>query len=273
VTESDRGSAARRPHAAAEAAALARLYDHDLSEDPGDLDLYRALAGRTGGPILELAVGTGRIAMPLAAEGYEVTGVDLDEQMLDRARSRAASEPSGTATRLRLELGDARGIRLRDAGSYRLGIVALNSLMLVGTRADQARVFATLAAHLASGGLAAVDVWLPDADDLARFDGRIVLEHARVEPETGRLVTKAASAIHDAATGTVRLTQIYEEGEPGDAPVRWLRQDVLRLVSADELVAFAEDAGLEVETLAGGYDLEPFGPGADRAILVARAAG
>ncbi|HSS36552.1 MAG TPA: class I SAM-dependent methyltransferase, partial [Patescibacteria group bacterium] len=52
--------------------ALARLYDVDLLEDPGDLDLYRALAARVDGPILELAVGSGRLAVPLAAAGWPV---------------------------------------------------------------------------------------------------------------------------------------------------------------------------------------------------------
>ena len=50
--------------------ALARLYDQDLADDPGDLELYFALARRTGGPILELAVGTGRLAVPIAAAGF-----------------------------------------------------------------------------------------------------------------------------------------------------------------------------------------------------------
>ena len=60
------------------AAALARLYDLDLLEDPGDVDLYLALAARTGGPILEIAAGSGRLALPLARAGYEVTLVDID---------------------------------------------------------------------------------------------------------------------------------------------------------------------------------------------------
>ena len=67
------------------ARALARLYDLDLVEDPGDLDLYLALAARTGGPILEIAAGTGRIAVPLAAAGHEVSAVDLDPAMIERA--------------------------------------------------------------------------------------------------------------------------------------------------------------------------------------------
>src|SRR6185369_9158691 len=66
-------------------AALARLYDLDLVDDPGDLELYLALASRSGGPIVELAVGTGRLAIPLAVAGHEVIGVDDDPAMLARA--------------------------------------------------------------------------------------------------------------------------------------------------------------------------------------------
>jgi len=79
--------------------ALARLYDLDLAEDPGDLDLYVALAARTGGPILELAAGTGRLTIPLAQAGYEVTAVDVDPAML--AGCGASSSRSGRTTRRR----------------------------------------------------------------------------------------------------------------------------------------------------------------------------
>jgi hypothetical protein len=147
--------------------------------------------------------------------------------------------------------------------------IALNSLMLLASRAAQREAFRTMAAHLAPGGLAVVDVWLPDAEDLARFDGRVILEWPRTDPETGRVVTKAGSANHDAATGSITLTAIYEEGRQGEPAARWIRRDRLRLVAADELAAFAEDAGLRVEVIAGGYDLEPLGPGSDRAILIA----
>ncbi len=57
---------------------LARYYDLDLQDDPGDLDLYLAMAERTGGPVLELAAGSGRLAVPLARAGYAVTAVDND---------------------------------------------------------------------------------------------------------------------------------------------------------------------------------------------------
>jgi SAM-dependent methyltransferase len=255
-----------RPDAAT-AAALARLYDLDLVDDPGDLDLYLALADRADGPVLELAAGTGRLAIPLAEAGHLVTGVDLDPAMLDRARRR--SRGTAGADRLTLVEADLVGLHLPDAGRFGLAFIALNSLLVLATRAAQAAALKALADHLAPGGLAVVDVWLPDAEDLARFDGRIMLEWPRLDPETGAIVTKSDSALHDAASATVTLTTIFEEGGQGGPTRRWVRRDRLRLVSADELREFAERAGLTIELMAGGYDLGPLGPGSERAILVA----
>lgn len=253
------------------AAALARLYDLDLVDDPGDLDLYLALADRAAGPVLELAVGSGRLAVPLAQAGHAVTGVDLDPAMLDRARSRATTASGGRALDGPLELieGDLIDLQMPTAGPFGLAFIALNSLLVLPTRAAQRAALRTMADHLAPGGLAVADVWIPDADDLGRFDGRVSLEWPRLDPETGSIVTKIGSAQHDAASATVTLTTIFEEGGQGVPPRRWVRRDRLRLVSADELRAFAEEAGLVVELIAGDYGLGPMGPGSDRAILIA----
>jgi SAM-dependent methyltransferase len=250
-------------------AALARLYDLDLADDPGDVDLYRALANRVGGRVLELAIGTGRVAIPVAAAGHRVTGVDNDRHMLDRARARAAAEIAGSGGSLELVEADLVGLALPEGAAFDFGFLALNSLMALGTRAAQQAAVQALADHLVPGGIAAVDVWLPDADDLARYDGGQILEWARPEPTTGAIVKKTGSAQYNAATGTIVLTTIFEEGSQGGTAVRWVRGDRLRLVSADELTGFAEAAGLRVETLAGSYDLEAHGPGSERAILVA----
>ena len=275
----------------ATARALARLYDLDLVDDPGDLDLYLALATRTGGPILELAAGTGRLAVPLAAAGHAVTAVDRDPAMLERAyaRARAYARPdAGTGSGGRTEAPPARARRgdadldlelieadlldldLPGAGGYQLAFIALNSMFLLATRDAQRRALAMIARHLAGGGIAAIDVWLPDAHDLARFDGRMIFEYERAEPETGHEVTKVAAARYDQATAAVDLTAIYEEGPAGGTPVRWIRRDTLRLIGADELASMAVDAGLEVEQIAGDYDLSAIGPGSDRAVLIAR---
>jgi SAM-dependent methyltransferase len=266
--------------------ALARLYDLDLQDDPGDLDLWTALAAEAGGPVLELMAGSGRIAVPLAAEGHPVTAVDLDPAMLSRARRRAEAAGPGVAARVELVLADVVGLEL-EAGTaatpppgggsparrFRLALIGLNSILLLPSRAAQRAAWTALAAHLEPGGLAVVDTWLPDAHDLARYDGRLHLEYHRPDPETGRWVTKTAAAQHDAATQTVALTTIYEEGDPGEPASRWVRRDVVRLATAEELRTMAEAAGLEVELVAGGYDLEPLGPHDDRAILIARMPG
>jgi SAM-dependent methyltransferase len=257
------------------AAALARFYDLDLQDDPGDLDLYLALADRADGRILELAAGSGRLAVPLAAAGHSVTAVDIDPAMLERARARAAAAkvPDG---RLEFVHADLLELRLPDAGRYAMAFIALNSIMLLASREEQRRALQVLAAHLAPGGLAVVDAWLPDIEDLGRFDGRLILEWIRPDlPEDGEadgdatLVTKTGAAIHDAATGTIALTAVFEAATQGGRIRRWARQDRLRLISADELAAFAEEAGLRVEVLAGGYDLGAIGPGAERAVLLA----
>jgi SAM-dependent methyltransferase len=253
----------------APAAALARLYDLDLADDPGDLDLYLALAARTGGPVLELMAGSGRLAVPLAAAGHVVVGVDTDAAMLARARSAAQGAGRATARRLSLVEADATGYRHPDAGTFGLAFVALGSLLLMPDRRAQRDAIGTLAVHLAPGGIAVVDVWLHDASDLARFDGRLSLEWVR-EDDAGRSVAKSMSARHDAASGSVELTTIFEAGRHGEAPARWIRVDRLTLVDAASLVEMTEAAGLAVETVAGDHDLGPLGPGADRIVLVAK---
>jgi len=258
------------PPDAATARALARLYDLDLQEDPGDLDLYRALADRTDGPVLELAAGTGRLAVPLAAAGHTVTAVDIDEAMLARAGDRAAEAGLGPDA---LRFVQADLLRLPEPTSqtarYGLAFIALNSIMLLASRDSQRAAVRTLATQLRPGGIAAVDAWLPDADDLGRFDGRVFHEWIRRDPATGALVTKTGSAVHDASNGSLVLTAVFDEAPQGEAPRRWIRQDRLRLIGADELASFAEDAGLRVELVAGGYDLTPLGYGAERAVLIA----
>jgi SAM-dependent methyltransferase len=231
--------------------------------------LYLALAERTGGPILELAAGTGRLAVPLAAGGNRVAAVDLDPAMLARAQARAATAGPAATKHLRLVEADLVGLRLPDAGRFGLAFIALNSILVLADRAAQRAALTTLAEHLAPGGVAVVDIWLPDAEDLARFDGRVILEWPRVDPETGELVTKAGSAQHDAATGTITLTTLFEASRQGEPARRWVRRDVMRLLSADQLGAWAEAAGLTIELVAGGYDLGAFGPGSERAVLLA----
>jgi SAM-dependent methyltransferase len=250
------------------AEALARLYDLDLAEEPGDLELYRALARRTGSPVIELAVGTGRVARALAADGHRVVGVDNDPAMLARARAR---DVAPGMTLVESDLVDAAAVEsVAAAGPFALAVIALNSILLLASAERQRAAVATMARLLAPAGLAVIDAWQPSAHDLVAFDGRLSLEWLRTDPETGHEVSKTVAAWFDPATRLVTLTTIFEEGRPGEAPVRWTRSDALRLVTVDELAGFAESAGLVVERLAGDHDLGPLEPGSDRVVLIAR---
>ncbi|HXG25872.1 MAG TPA: hypothetical protein VNL94_03350, partial [Candidatus Binatia bacterium] len=138
---------------------------------------------------------------------------------------------------------------------------------------SQRAALAAMAGLLERGGLAVVDTWLPTPADLSAFDGRLSLEWLRTDPETGREVTKTAAAWHDPVRRLVTLTTIFEEADPGMPPIRWTRQDAMRLVTVDELAGYAETAGLAIETLAGDHDLGPLDPESDRVVLVARRPG
>ena len=258
------------------AAALARLYDVDLLDDPGDIDLYRALAARTGGPVLELAAGSGRVTVPLAEDGYEVTAVDIDSAMLgrlQRRREEAAKAEPRVRGRVHTVEADLIGLELPGGPRFGLAILALNSILLLDSREAQGAALETMARHLAPGGVAVVDVWLPAAHELARYDGRLSLEYVRQDAETGMVVAKTASAEHEATRGRVTLTAIYDESEQGGPVRRWVRLDHLRLLGVEELTEMAEAAGLDVEVLAGSYDLDPIVDHDERAILVARRRG
>ena len=247
---------------------LARYYDLDLEDDPGDVDLYLALAAQADGPILELAAGSGRIAMSLADAGRRVVAVDNYPAMLERARRAWAMTPAAGGT---LELVAADLLEADLGARFDLVILALNGLLLMGTAERQHRAIAAMARHLRPGhGRAVIDVSLPSADELAAYDGRVRLEWQRPDPDSGRLVAKHTAATYDAATAIVELTTLFDAWPAGGGAVeRVTRTDHLRLVGATELTGMAAAVVLRVEQLAGDYGLSTFRPGAERVLLVA----
>jgi SAM-dependent methyltransferase len=268
---------------------LARYYDLDLRDDPGDLDLYLAMATRTGGPVLELAVGSGRLAVPLAAAGHQVTGVDLDAAMLARARAawerwadarpvggggssgaRRRSTPHDGSREGSLTLVEADLVTVELPERFGFAFIALNSLLQVGPAERQRAAIANLARHLRPGGIAVVDVELPDAAELASWDGRLVLDWIRDDPEApSTSVTRMSSARHDAVTASTTLSVIYDATGPAGTTRRVSRTDRLHLLTVSGLADLAAAAGLSIEHLAGDHQVGPLLPGSERVVLVA----
>lgn len=252
-------------------AALASYYDLDLLDDPGDVDMYLAFAAAGDGRILELCAGSGRICMPLAAAGHRVTAVDRDPHMLDRARAAWAQHgPAGGGS---LDLLELDITELELAERFDLVILALNSLLLLNDRAAQAAALRVMARHLAPGGRAVIDCWLPAPDDLALYDGRAVLEWVRRDEERGEWVAKTASARYQSATATGEVTTLFDAWRDGEPVRRLMRRDTIRFIGAGELLTMVERAGLAAETTAGDYELGALAGDSERLVVVCRAAG
>jgi len=183
------------------------LYDwYDAFDE--DLPVWRRLAAETGGPILELACGTGRVMRELAREGHHVTGVDLSPAMVERGVEKLADEPEELRTRIDWRVGDAAS--WRTDRRFRLGIVAANSLHYLGCPEDAApnehrrRALATLFAHLEPGGRAAIANVAP-AERPGRRERhaapRLLLQQAGTNPNTGLFTAEYTGLFTDADTG------------------------------------------------------------------------
>ena len=145
---------------------IARLYDPWSRSVVEDVAFYVEECVRSGGPVLELGVGTGRIAVPVAAAGVPIVGVDLSAGMLDVARERASL--AGVSVDLRL--GDMRDPPVD--GTFPLVIIPFRSLLHMETDRDRRTVLRVVAGLLAPGGRFVFDVFTPGADDIADTHGR-----------------------------------------------------------------------------------------------------
>src|SRR3990172_922944 len=129
---------------------LAELFDLDYSDFTDDLPFYENLARRSDGPILELGVGTGRVAIHLAHARFEVWGIDVSDEMLARARCKA-----DLVGRLRLLSGDMRDFELER--TFDLIFAAFGTFHHLLTPEDQLACLSCIRRHLAPGGLFVCD--------------------------------------------------------------------------------------------------------------------
>ncbi len=251
-------------------ARLARYYDLDFLDVSYDAELYQELAQSSGGPVLELGTGSGRLAVPLALAGYEVLGVDHDVAMLTRAqRAWEEARGAGDADRLTTAVGDFRTFRCERR--FGLALMAVNTFLLAPDDESRLAILGTMREHLRPGGVAAVEVGTPGEEELSRYDRRLQHEWLRTDPETGEQVSKSISADYDAADETILLTQVFEWTPPHGGPLgRVTQTDLLHLVSAEHLAELAREAGFGEVHVWGDHLSIAHGAGSHRAILVAR---
>ena len=226
--------------------AIAELYDDWSRSVVEDVGFYVEEALAAGGPLVELGVGTGRIAVPVALAGVRVIGVDSSPGMLEVCRRHA--EAAGVTDFVDLRLGDLR----RPPVAERVGLVLAPFRSFLNMETHEARLEALRAtrALLVPGGRFVFDVFAPGADDIAETHGRWIerepgiFERAEWDEERSRLVLGVRGPGGETTMSLAWLP-----------PERW--------------TALVEQAGFEVLATYGWFDRKPYAGGEDT-IWVAR---
>ena len=238
------------------------FYD-DFYADVDDIDFYASLAKRSGGPVLEVMCGTGRVLIPLARAGYEVTGLDSNEKMLEAARRKLAGEPADVQRRVTLVKADARDFDL--GRKFNLVILAFSSVNHLLSPDDQDRAVARLKRHISDDGLLAVASFNPHPEKLNSEE-----LDKEVELANGDLLIRYSTRTVD-PDGTIMRVNYRWEVERNGAIVREMSSAFdLRLLKPNQLKALLEGAGFQLIERYGGYRGEPLDPKGDIVVFVAR---
>jgi SAM-dependent methyltransferase len=232
--------------------AIADVYDDwyaDISDVAGTVATVAELAD--GGPVLELGIGTGRLAVPLIEAGVDVHGVDASVAMVDRLRTKPGGED------IPVLVGDFSERLPQVEGGYAVVLVAFNTLLNLIAPGAVERCLALVATALAGGGALVVEAFVPGNEpassgvDVRRVDpGEVVLSVFREGPDGSTVV---GSLITLTESGGVRL-----------------RPWAVRPIRPDALDAMAAAAGLVLERRSGGWRDEPFDDTADRHVTIYR---
>jgi SAM-dependent methyltransferase len=231
---------------------IADVYDEMYQEVPssGDVsttvDFLSSLAG--SGPALELGIGTGRVAIPLAAAGVKVHGIDASSAMVGRMRAK----PGGDA--IPVTIGDFCDFSLEM--TFSVIYIPFNTFFGLLTQDDQVACFRAVARHLSPGGVFAMEAFVFDA---SRFDHGQRVSAISVEPDRVSLEVSENDPI---AQRTDSQQVVISDGEIHLFPVK------IRYAHVPELDLMARLAGLRVRERWGDWDRTPFSSGSGKHISV-----
>src|SRR5580658_5001775 len=162
----------------------------------GDIDFYVSCAREFGGPVLELATGTGRVLFPIATAGFEITGLDISTSMLDQARRKLALESSAVRERIRLHQRDMAAFELGEG--FRLAIVPFRAFHHLTLPNQQRQALGCINRSLVSGGHLLIDLLDPLLDHCVPGAPPPIPERRINDPGTGRtVIRKVIERIND----------------------------------------------------------------------------
>lgn len=247
---------------------IAPFYDIEHKHFDEDVDLYLNFAEACGGPLLELACGSGRLLVPLARAGYSVTGVDASARMLELARR--ALEAEGLDARITLRQQDMGSLDKSETygQKFRLAFVALGSFAHICTRKEQRQALAGVHARLTAGGTFILDISNADVRYMESMGGQ-VLHQGTWTMDDGTLLTHFVSPASAVSSHLLELTHFYDQHIQGEAVRRTISRTQLYLFERGEMELLLESAGFAVKEVYGNYDLSPFENDSARMIFIA----
>lgn len=245
---------------------IAPFYDIEHAQFDDDLDMYRNFAELCGGKILELACGSGRVLLPLAEDGYEVTGIDTSERML--AIARQALNDAGLGAHCTLAQQSITDLNLGQ--KYRMAFIALGSFAHITGRAQQKQALASIRAHLSSGGTFILDISNGDLRYMETMSGQMLHQGTWQFDDTNWL-THFVSPASSPDRHLLELTHFYDQHMQGGPVQRTIATTHHYLFERGEIELLLEQAGFLVKDLYGDYDLAPYHLESPRMICIAEA--
>ena len=239
---------------------IAELYDYVVPyRERQDVAFFVETARESGGPVLEVGCGTGRVLIPTARAGIEITGLDLSPHMLEVCRERLKAETEQVRARVRLVVGDMRRFELSQ--SFQLITLPFRPFQHLTTVEDQLDCLGCLRRHLAQDGRLILDIFNPWIKALAQTNFG---EEASEEPEfsmpDGRKVIRRHSIVsRDEANQVNYVELIYYVTHPDGRQERLVQAFPMRYLFRFEAEHLLARAGFEVEQLYADYDKSPFG--------------
>ena len=252
----------------------ADIYDAVYSYIRSDIPFYAQQAVESGGPVLELGIGTGRVAIPTAQLGIDVVGLDSSAAMLSKAREKLDSLREG-AGRVELIAADMRDFDLRDERGARrefpLVTIPFRGFLALMTVEDQIRALDRIRRHLSPGGRLVFNVFVPDPNmALEQGDTPRHLNDV-TDPATGARYVLYQQSEYDAYNQVVSVRTIIEELDANGVVARKMYRDYnLRYCHRWEIHHLLALCGFEVEELYGNFDRSEFDAGSAEMIWVAR---
>jgi SAM-dependent methyltransferase len=226
-----------------------RYYASTYADRDDDVAYYVTLASAHGGPVLEYGCGNGRILLPLAQSGLQVTGVDRSVSMIADLRQRLRKLEPAVRKRVRARRGDMRSVNLKQR--FPLVLCTFNTFLHLYTRHDVERFCARVLSHLTRKGRFVVDVSMPVPEELARKPENIQRTPRFKHPTTGEVVRYGERFDYDALRQVLLVSM---EFEPRDRPKDgWMTPLAHRQFFPQELEALLHYNGLEVIDVHGDF--------------------